>query len=115
MTKSLGLILPRWLLSGDRLRVDWLSGWEGYRESGRCSRDTYPEPCITKYTSIRRQCKPSRSEIFVFVACVVSFNVCDNVKDFEKQQVFDSGVRMERRGERRRERERGREGGEAGE
>ena len=24
--------------------------WEGYRESGRCSRDTYPESYITKYT-----------------------------------------------------------------
>jgi len=27
---------------------------EGYRESRRCSRDTYPESYITKYTSIRR-------------------------------------------------------------
>jgi len=26
-----------------------------YRESRRCSRDTYPEAYITKYTSIRRQ------------------------------------------------------------
>ena len=27
----------------DRLRVGWLSGvWEGYHESRRCSRDTYP-------------------------------------------------------------------------
>ena len=25
--------------------------WEGCRESRRCSRDTYPESCITKYTS----------------------------------------------------------------
>jgi len=31
------------------------SGWEGYRESRRCSRDTYPEKYITKYTSIRRE------------------------------------------------------------
>jgi len=30
------------------------SGWEGYHESRRCSRDTYPESDITKYTSIRR-------------------------------------------------------------
>ena len=29
--------------------------WEGYRESRRCSRDTYPESYITKYTSIRRK------------------------------------------------------------
>ena len=29
--------------------------WEGYRESRRCSRDTYPESSITKYTRIRRQ------------------------------------------------------------
>jgi len=28
---------------------------EGYRESRRCSRDTYPESNITKYTSIRRE------------------------------------------------------------
>ena len=28
--------------------------WEGYPESRRCSRDTYPESYITKYTSIRR-------------------------------------------------------------
>ena len=30
------------------------SGWEGYHESRRCSRDTYPESYITKYTSIRK-------------------------------------------------------------
>jgi hypothetical protein len=28
--------------------------WEWYRESRGCSRDTYPESYITKYTSIRR-------------------------------------------------------------
>ena len=28
--------------------------WEGYHERRRCSRDTYPESCITKYTSVRR-------------------------------------------------------------
>ena len=32
-----------------------LNFWEGYHESRRCSRDTYPESYITKYTSIRRQ------------------------------------------------------------
>ena len=31
------------------------SGLEGYHESRRCSRDTYPESYITKYTRIRRQ------------------------------------------------------------
>ena len=37
------------LLTRDRLRVGWLNGfWEGYRESRRCSRDTYPESYITK-------------------------------------------------------------------
>jgi len=36
----------------DRLRVGWLR--EGYRESRRYSRDTYPESNITKYTSIQR-------------------------------------------------------------
>ena len=30
-------------------------GWEGYRESGRCSRDTSPESYFTKYTSIRKK------------------------------------------------------------
>ena len=29
--------------------------WEGCRESRRCSRDTYPESYIAKYTSIRRE------------------------------------------------------------
>ena len=28
--------------------------WEGYHESRRCSRDTYPESCIIKYNSIRK-------------------------------------------------------------
>jgi len=32
--------------------------WEGCRESRRCSRDTYPESYITKYTSIRRLNSP---------------------------------------------------------
>ena len=36
----------------DRSRVAWL--WEGYYESRRCSRDTYPESYITKYTSVLR-------------------------------------------------------------
>jgi len=29
--------------------------WEEFRESGRCSRDTYQESYITEYTSIRRK------------------------------------------------------------
>ena len=48
----------------DRIRVGWLTGisfWEGCRESRRCSRDTYPESHITKYTSIRRL---KRFEVF---------------------------------------------------
>ena len=44
-------------VSRDRLRV----GWEGYRESRRCSRDTYPESYITKYTSIRRLSSEKRT------------------------------------------------------
>ena len=28
--------------------------WKGYHESTKCSRNTYPESHITKYTSIRR-------------------------------------------------------------
>ena len=35
--------------SVDRLRVGWLHGWEGFRESRRCSRETYPESYITEY------------------------------------------------------------------
>jgi len=31
-----------------------IDSWEGYRESRRCSRDTYPESYITKYTCTRR-------------------------------------------------------------
>ena len=34
-----------------RLEVGWLK--EGYRERRRCSRDSYPESYITKYTRIR--------------------------------------------------------------
>ena len=29
--------------------------WEGYHESRRCSRDTYPESYIENYTSVRRK------------------------------------------------------------
>jgi len=36
----------------DCLIISLLPLWEGYRESRRCSRDTYPEAYITKYTSI---------------------------------------------------------------
>jgi len=40
---------------GKRFDSLWeVAGWEGYRESRRCSRDTYPESYITKYTGIRR-------------------------------------------------------------
>ena len=55
----------------DRLRVGLLNGvtsitprlgdhtlvgplWEGYQESRRCSRYTYPESDITEYANIRR-------------------------------------------------------------
>ena len=30
-----------------------IHGLLGYRESGRCSRDTYPESCITMYTNTK--------------------------------------------------------------
>ena len=39
-----------------RLRV-------GYHESRRCSRDTYPESCTTKYTSIRKVRLPVQSQL----------------------------------------------------
>ena len=38
--------------------------WVGYRESRKCSRDTYPESYITKYTSIR---------ILVFRVCRLAY------------------------------------------
>ena len=31
-----------------------IDSWEGFHESRRCSRDTYPESHLTKYASIRR-------------------------------------------------------------
>ena len=39
-------------MSIDRLRVGWLNIFfrEGFRETRRCSRDTYPESYITEYT-----------------------------------------------------------------
>ena len=40
------------LLLDEQYPIDRL--WEGCRESRRCSRDTYPESYVTKYTSIRR-------------------------------------------------------------
>jgi len=41
----------------DRLRVGCLNGFfrEGCRDSRRCSRDTYPESYITKYTSVTKK------------------------------------------------------------
>ena len=46
----------RWGLAAHASRDHTLVGplWEGYHESRRCSRDTYPESYITKHTSIRR-------------------------------------------------------------
>ena len=38
---------------------------EGYHESRRCSRDTYPESYITKYTSIRREHKVFNKDVSV--------------------------------------------------
>ena len=35
----------------DRLRVGWLNGWEGFRESRGCSRDTWTESYITECAS----------------------------------------------------------------
>ena len=43
-----------------------LSPVEGYHESRRCSRDTYPESCITKYTGIRRKNNGCRGRILVY-------------------------------------------------
>jgi len=48
--------VPVGVLEAHASRDHTLAGplWEGCRESRRCSRDTYPESYITKYTSIRR-------------------------------------------------------------
>jgi len=45
----------RWGLEAHASRDHTLAGplWEGCRKSRNCSRDTYPELYITKYTSIR--------------------------------------------------------------
>jgi len=59
------LSVPNSLDSSHVARSGWLAvcvqresslmiDWEGHHESRRCSRDTYPESYITKYTSIRR-------------------------------------------------------------
>ena len=43
-----------WFCIRDRRKFATLVGalWEGYHESRRCSRDSYPESYITKYTSL---------------------------------------------------------------
>ena len=46
------------------------SGWKGYHESRRCSRDTYPESYTTKYPSIRRKISP-----WLSVACGSTYKV----------------------------------------
>ena len=40
----------------DRLTVGWLNGWEGYHESRRCLRETYPESYIEVEGAVR--CEP---------------------------------------------------------
>ena len=44
---------PRQKSRVERLKAKW-NLWEGFRESSRCSRDTYPESYITEHTSIQR-------------------------------------------------------------
>ena len=39
----------------------WL--WEGCRERRRCSRDTYPEACITKYALVYEVLKGRSLEV----------------------------------------------------
>ena len=40
--------------AGERPKIGGLNSWEGCHQSRRCSRNTYSESYITKYTSIRR-------------------------------------------------------------
>ena len=47
--------VPHGICTFERLRVVWPNEREGYHESRRCSRGTYPESYTTKYTSIRRK------------------------------------------------------------
>ena len=49
-------IAPKLILARGTRLID--SGLVGYRESRRCSRDTYPESYITKYTRIPRLWAP---------------------------------------------------------
>jgi hypothetical protein len=60
--------------------------WEGYHESRRCSRDTYPESCITKYTCIVRyftqiwaQVAPQRYEECAAFSRFSSLSLCHSL------------------------------------
>ena len=51
------LCIKKWHMSFHHIIISSYNGWglcEGCRESKRCSRDTYQESYITKYTGIRR-------------------------------------------------------------
>ena len=47
--------------------------WEGHRESTRCSRDTYPQSCITEYTLVYED-KPKISRLIMASASTVKVN-----------------------------------------
>jgi len=71
--------------------VRWLIDREGYHESRRCSRDTYPESHITKYTKITLMeplallsSAERASNNFLGVRC----KVVDNAKRFRERLVF---------------------------
>jgi len=82
---------------------------EGYHESERCSRDTYPESYITKYSSIRRQrplsaSRESSGERFGRVGhhqpCMVAHRVPWNIFDYSRRKgLRTSNSSMPRKGE----------------
>ena len=60
--------------------------WEGFHESRRCSRDTYPASYVTKYTSIRRlfHCWTPRSDpatIHAKSKSIIPFASCAALKE----------------------------------
>ena len=72
------------MIRENRLRVDCLNGLpvrplrERFHESRKCSRDTYPESRITRYTTIRIKKAPARARVLhhgAVLAAVQSYRV----------------------------------------
>ena len=50
--------------------------WEGYRESRRYSRDTYPEAYVTKYTNTKINCATHHLSDTTLSSNCVFFSLC---------------------------------------